>query len=258
MPLALILCLAHLLGGGAAAAEPRGSVAIELFTSQGCSSCPPGDAVFDQLWRAGDLDEEAVVLAWHVDYWDRLGWRDPFSSPEASERQRAYARRLRLDRIYTPMMVVNGASAEVTPGREAEVRRTLEAARLAPLGSLEVSGQLPRAGGSSLQVEVAAQLDRRAPAPRVLVRVLVHESGLATPVPLGENRGRTLADSWVVRASRDAMELPPMPEAKHKRVLRIPLSEDWDATRLGLAALLLDPTTGRILQARRGRLRQGP
>src|ERR1700728_4139457 len=77
---------------------------LELFTSQGCSSCPPAEALLGQLVRQPGI----IALAWHVDYWNGLGWRDPYSSPTATERQRRYAESL-LDEVYTPALVVNGA-----------------------------------------------------------------------------------------------------------------------------------------------------
>lgn len=251
MPLVMALALGLLAAAPTAAAGPGGTVTIELFTSQGCSSCPPSDELFDRLWRAGDLGEDVVVLAWHVDYWNRLGWPDPFSIPDASERQRFYAGKLGLRQVYTPMMVLNGASAAVTPGSRERVLQALEDARQAPVGTLEVAARAPLAAGSSLDVEVAARVDRRAPAARLEVQVVVFDSQHRTPVPRGENSGRTLADSWVVRAWRKAMDLSPIPEARVRRRLQIPLGTGWAREHLGVAALLVDPATGRVLQARR-------
>src|SRR5712692_11374701 len=111
------------LGASSAAAGER-PIVVELFTSEGCSSCPPADALLAQLASR----PEVLALSFHVDYWDRLGWKDPFSSPAATERQHRYAELLRLATIYTPQIVVDGKWQAVGSDR-GEVERALDAAR---------------------------------------------------------------------------------------------------------------------------------
>ncbi len=125
----------------AARAAPR-SVVIELFTSQGCSSCPPADALLGQLARRPGV----IALAWHVDYWDHLGWRDRFASRAATDRQRTYARQLG-GGVFTPALVVDGGRVVVGSERGA-VEAAIEAARVLP-----VAVTLSRAGDA---VEVGA------------------------------------------------------------------------------------------------------
>src|ERR1700744_6104626 len=85
----------------------KGFAVIELFTSEGCSSCPPADALVARVQKESN-DKPVYILAFHVDYWNRLGWKDVFSSAEYSERQNQYARWLKLSSVYTPQIVVNG------------------------------------------------------------------------------------------------------------------------------------------------------
>jgi hypothetical protein len=119
-----LLCL--VLGCASATAGERPIVA-ELFTSEGCSSCPPADALLAELATRPDV----LGLSWHVDYWDRLGWKDPFSSAAATRRQERYARLLDLDTVYTPQIVIDGHWQAVGSDRGA-VDRALAAAAADP------------------------------------------------------------------------------------------------------------------------------
>src|SRR5208282_5788557 len=99
-------------------------IVVELFTSEGCSSCPPADALLAELAGRSDV----LALSFHVDYWDRLGWKDPFSSPDATRRQHGYADLLGLATVYTPQMIVDGRWQAVGSDRS-EVERALGSAR---------------------------------------------------------------------------------------------------------------------------------
>ena len=115
------LCVALAAAPVAAAERP---IVVELFTSEGCSSCPPADALLAELATR----PEVLALSFHVDYWDRLGWKDPFSSAAATARQRHYAEILGLGNVYTPQIVVDGRWQAVGSDR-GEVEHALDAAR---------------------------------------------------------------------------------------------------------------------------------
>lgn len=196
--LALLLVLAGCAADPVPPAEPpvsepdppAGFALVELFTSEGCSSCPPADAA---LARLVEEDRPGVLaLAFHVDYWDRLGWRDPFGSAAYSERQRAYAPMLDR-RVYTPQAVVNGTRGLVG-SRERELHEAIETALATP-AELDLLLNVRR-NDEEVIVSVSAS---RPPEGAVLYVALVQRSA-ATDVPRGENRGRRLTHVNVVRA----------------------------------------------------------
>ena len=147
--LAFVACGASVAGDAAPApaSADRGPVVIELFTSQGCSSCPPADRLLSRLAEEPAYRGRVVPLAFHVDYWDYIGWRDPFSSPRWSERQRDYGRSLGLGTVYTPQLVIDGRS-ECVGSQEGDVRREIARALATPAaGRVELS--VSRDGGDA-------------------------------------------------------------------------------------------------------------
>lgn len=185
-------CLLPLVfvGCTAASGEPRvdsAPVIVELFTSQGCSSCPPADALLNKLARDGKIAGRAVLpLAYHVDYWDNLGWPDPFASPAWSARQREYADALGDDRVYTPQMVVAGRVGFVG----SDALRAAKAIAGAPAQkTLSVTATWAKS---------QVMLDGIAPADATLI-VAIFQDGTRTKVPKGENAGEVLTGERVVR-----------------------------------------------------------
>jgi hypothetical protein len=162
-------------------------VLVELFTSEGCSSCPPADAALLALEQS---NAQVVAIEEHVDYWDHLGWRDPFSSKTFSDRQREYADALGRGRIYTPQMVVDGRR-ELIGSDAAGARGAIAAAAQVAKGNVSL-----RRDGDLLHVEVK-DVPGSEPAE---VRLVIAESGLSTKVERGENEGRTLRHASVARS----------------------------------------------------------
>ncbi len=177
---------------------PRVPVLAELFTSEGCSSCPPADDLLRHLLEKQPIDGvEVIAISEHVDYWNRLGWRDPFSSAQFSERQSEYARALGSGQIYTPQLVVAGHIDAV--GNDADaVRRALLKAAQDPRATLWVSASREAGGQASVKV-VVSQMPAQAASSTIEVVVAVVEDGLVTEVPRGENARKRLRHDAVAR-----------------------------------------------------------
>lgn len=172
-------------------AEKRaeGPWAIELFTSQGCSSCPPADAYLGRLARRPDV----VALSFHVDYWDYIGWKDPFATRATTERQRAYVRALHQRYVYTPQMVVEGIGHDT--GRDPGAIEKL-LARAQHKSVQRATPDLSRLPGGALTVRLDAfALDGR-PAD---VTLALYDRRHATPIASGENEGRMIENFNTVR-----------------------------------------------------------
>ena len=181
------LGLAAALIPAAASAADR-PVVVELFTSQGCSSCPPANAYLNELTKDR---RDVLPLAFHVTYWDRLGWKDPFSMEAATDRQDRYGHRFG-DGSYTPEIVIDGASSHVGSDR-AEVGPAIEQAKQKSETAAAIS--VAKDGGG-LVIEVGSGKGRG----RVLLIGFDHDH--QTAIRRGENNGRTLQESNVVRSIR--------------------------------------------------------
>ena len=170
---------------------------LELFTSQGCSSCPPADALLSELNERAAAGERIIALSYHVDYWNYLGWKDPFSSPYYSARQTDYTERLRA-RTYTPQLVINGQT-ELVGSRRSEVKalvtKTLKEQRASVTPSLTASTDKDK-------VSIDFTLPEAIAGARVSALLVQHHARSA--VKRGENRGRDLEHHNVVRVLEHA------------------------------------------------------
>lgn len=175
---------------GASARPPsEGPWAVELFTSQGCNSCPPADAFLGRLAKRPDI----VALSFHVDYWDYIGWKDAFASRETTERQRGYAKALKQRYVYTPEMVVDGIGHDT--GREPGPIEAL-LAKAQKLSPRRATPELSRTIGGPLTIKLAAFTLEHGPAD---VTLAIYDRRHTTPVASGENQGRTLENFNIVR-----------------------------------------------------------
>ena len=184
---------------GAGREQPRVPVLAELFTSEGCSSCPPADDLLRQLLRAQPVaGVEVIAISEHVDYWNRLGWRDPFSSSQFSDRQSEYARAFGDGQIYTPQLVIDG-SAGVVGNDAAAVGQALTRAAKAPRARLSVSSHRVEPGKVEVAVAVSDVPTAVAPGATFEVVVALVEDGLETAVTRGENARKHLHHDAVAR-----------------------------------------------------------
>ena len=165
-------------------------VVVELFTSQGCSSCPSADALLRRIATDPKLRGKVIPLAYHVDYWNHLGWRDPFSSREWSQRQGDYVRAMKLASAYTPQIVVNG-SREMVGSNSFQVYRAIEEeSRRKNEGQVNVRIDHGQAVVRAQAAQSGAELV-----------IVTFENGAAdTKVARGENGGRTLMNDAIVRS----------------------------------------------------------
>jgi hypothetical protein len=201
-------------------AETR-PVVVELFTSQGCSSCPPADALLTELAHRKDV----LALGFHVDYWDKLGWKDPLSSPGATARQHDYAAEFKRNEIYTPQMVIEGQSQAVGSNRGAVLQAVAqsEPASVAPV--------IFAADGHSVSIGAGTGKGKV-----LVIRYLLKRT---TEVQRGENAGRTAVDANAVEVISNVGDWV-------GRELNIPI----DSVEAGHGlAVLVQGDDGRILGA---------
>jgi hypothetical protein len=202
----------------------RPKAVVELFTSQGCAQCPPADALLTSLAEEGDV----VALAYHVDYWDYIGWEDTFGSGDFSDRQRAYAKSWGSSRIYTPQMVVNGAKG-VVGSRRTEVHGALAAA------SLPLPVQVSR-DGDMLKVAIPADTSLE----DAVVWLVTYLDRADVSIDLGENAGKSMVYTQVV-TSRQPMG---MWEATTGATLKLPLPEILGDASTGVAVIVQQERNG--------------
>ncbi|HET7119115.1 MAG TPA: DUF1223 domain-containing protein [Hanamia sp.] len=179
---------AKLLSSNAMKSLTNNVAVLELFTSQGCSSCPPADKLIGTYTSKTNV----IPLSFHVDYWDRLGWKDPFSSKEYSRRQYMYASALKAE-VYTPQLIING-QAEMVGSNAGKISSTLiKIFSEKPDATLAIQRVEPANGKINIKYNVAGNTQNS------LLNIAVIEKKTVTPVKTGENGGATLTDYNVVR-----------------------------------------------------------
>jgi hypothetical protein len=213
----------------------RKAVVVELFTSEGCSSCPPADALLSRLrQQASAQGVEIIPLGFHVDYWNSLGWRDRFSSADYSKRQEQYAQKLHLEGPYTPQMVVDGAT-QFVGNDAARAQQVIARAALQPQpAQIEISFAQDKVQVHVKAAELSSGND---------VMLAITEDNLANKVSAGENDGRVLHHSAVVR---DLRRLGQLRDGSFETTASLKPGKDWKIQDLRVVVFVQETASGKI------------
>jgi hypothetical protein len=240
----IVLCCLGLLHGMSvqasecsASSGKQRTALLELYTSEGCSSCPPADRWLSRINKVKNV----VPLAWHVDYWDYLGWRDRYAQPAFSERQREMARLNDSSFVYTPQVMLNGRDFRAWTKTGSLEQAVADAQRLPPPATIHISVQ--NGARDALGITLRTQASQAGPN---AIFIAVYQNGLSTQVERGENAGGLLRHDYVVREWRGPFRLA----AHGETVWKQEISYRSDLARAsGVAAFVQNTATGEILQA---------
>ena len=216
--------------------DNKGFAVIELFTSEGCSSCPPADELVAKIEKESK-DKPVYILAFHVDYWNRLGWKDQFSSADFSKRQNDYANYLHLQTVYTPQIVVNGKT-EFVGSQEGTLRNALHSSlQKAAIAQLELNVV------TADQKQASLKYNTEGADKNTVLQVAVIEKAAQSKVERGENSGRTLSHVQIVR------KLQQVPLNGNSGMVNIALPHGFDAKSWEIIGFLQNTTNGSITGA---------
>ncbi len=226
-------------------APPSATVLVELFTSEGCSTCPPADELLAALERVQPVEGvQIIALSEHVDYWNRLGWKDPFSSPEFSQRQVDYMKALGTKDYYTPQMIVDGRVEFVGSKHTVALAEIAKAARL-PKAAVKIvtKSSSPKAITFTVQVDQAPEVSRDDTADVLLA---ITENGLLSKVSRGENSGRDLPHSAV---TRKLIKIGSLSKGAFNGESKINLEDKWKRENLKAVVFVQERASRRVLGA---------
>jgi len=221
-------------------------VLVELFTSEGCSSCPPADRLLEKLDQQPIPGAEMVVLSEHVDYWNHIGWKDPYSAHSYSDRQSAYATRFALDSVYTPQMVVDGAT-EFVGSDSGLAERSFQKALRNPKIPLSLSSILVDSSNTLHARLETGTLEASFGLPKAEIYLAVALNHAESQVSAGENSGHRLVHVSVVRSLTKLAALSQ--GQKLAEDAQIKLEPGSDTRNLRLIAFVQEPGQGRVLGA---------
>jgi len=222
------------------------AVLVELYTSEGCSTCPPADAFLQTLDQQPVPGVEMVVLSEHVDYWNHDGWKDPFSSTFYTERQSAYGRRFGLDNVYTPQMVLDGEEQFVGSDRDAAGKAFTKAVT-APKIAVHLTA-ISVGSANTLHAHLEAEPLSSSPGkPSAEIYVVVALNHAQSQVARGENAGRTLEHTAVAQSMTKVGEI--QPGQGFSQDIQLKLKTGLNPDNLRLVAFVQEAHQGRVLGA---------
>ncbi len=227
----------------------RAPVVVELFTSEGCSSCPPADALLAKLAEQQPVgNAEVIALEEHVDYWNDLGWMDRFSSREWTTRQNVYAGPLGNGNPYTPQMVIDG-KAELVGSDAGKARHLIQEAAGEEKALVTLAAKSPTKNGTAEFSVKVGQLVHGTKGDTAEVWLAVTETALHSAVSRGENAGEDLHHAAVVRTMERIGEARSAGEASFARDVSVPLKPEWKRENLKAVVLVQEKKSRRILGA---------
>lgn len=231
----------------------EGLIVLELFTSQGCSSCPPAESVLSKIAHDKAYSGSVIPLAYHVDYWDYLGWKDPFSSQEWTNWQADYRLAFGGATLYTPQIVIQG-QFEMVGSNEAKIKKRIQDLLRDHVSDYELDVQDAVLLPQEITLDVVTTQHEVIETPVELVTV-VYENIASTQVESGENAGRTLRNNYVVRK----MERIPLSYDAGEEEMQIKVSllleDDWSREDLGVVSWIQDAKSMQIYTARKALLK---
>jgi len=230
--------------GCVAESGSRTAALVELYTSEGCSSCPPADRWLSGLGPQGYAPDRVVPLSLHVDYWDYIGWKDPYAKREFSQRQRKLSQLQRMALVYTPQVVLQGRDFRDWGGKafgEAVARINAQAAKA------RISLEIHSSKGNLLDVSVAAELLDPGRRGDLALYLAAYQNRLQSRVAAGENQGRTLAHDYVVLEWQGPFALGASGRVAERRGL--PLLPKAASADSGVVGFVQDRGTAEVLQA---------
>lgn len=235
-------------------AAARTPVLVELFTSEGCSSCPPADALLEKLDQQQPVGgAEVIALEEHVTYWDQQGWVDPFSGAQWTERQEDYAAARHDHGIYTPQMVVNG-QAEFVGSREREARQAIAAAAAQARAEVIISSVASNKSSEGQFKVSVAKLLAPSNAGQAEVYLAITETGLHSSVKAGENSGVDVHHSAVVRTLKKIGSADPSKDPAFSAEPSVKLEKNWKRENLRAVVFVQEKRTHHILGAAESRI----
>jgi len=234
--------------GATEAAEDKAAkqfVVAELFTSEGCSSCPPAEALLKHWSEEQPIDGvEVIALEEHVDYWNHLGWTDPFSSKQFTDRQEQYVSVFHDSSVYTPQLIIDGAT-EIVGSRTREAEEIIQRAASLPKFSIELKGTGARKNGRVNFQFSTTSIPTALSSHKLELWVAVTERGLESDVRAGENSGRRLQHAAVVRSLRKLQTGDSAAQLQSQ--FNVQLKDSWKQENLAVVVFMVDAASRRIV-----------